>query len=238
MGRSIRSATSSAFSYLALLWAILTAPLLIISTISDLVGIVGLVRRPVRAYRSNVSALLSALGVKPMWPQWATDVAIFALLIAFIGWVYLIRVKGEERRQLKAAREGRAILVHPQPLTADIVDTALGATGVGGVLVSGAVGHYMLASGAALAGTGPIGWVIAPFALAGLAFWASTKRDEQRKAAADRHAREETERIAREQQAIAIINIAHFNRTETRKLVFASAAILMLVTANFLAELF
>lgn len=219
-----------------LFWAILTAPLLLTSTLSDIFNILGSVQAPVRIYRASLDSAFSAVGVNNRWPQWVTDIGILCSLLGFILWVYVVRIRGEAARQLKAAEEGRAFLIQPQPISVDVVDATLGTTLAGGMLVSGAVGHSMLASGAALAGTGPIGWVIAPFALAMGALWAMTERDKRRKALAEFHAEQETLRLAREQLAIALINVKDFKHRETRKLTIASSIVAVLVITNFMIE--
>lgn len=220
-------------SVVPVVWTVITAPLALISAISDLLNIDGLLLKPVDTYRSAMSEAAALLQLPASVSGWVGDILIVGILAAVLGWLFFTRLYLEARRQRRAASEGRAIAVNPQDVQTDTTDFLLMGTAGAGVLVAGSVGHMMLATGAAAAGTGPIGWVIGPFIVAGVGVWAAMKRQEKREAAARAHAEAESQRLAAEQQAIADSNIRMFRARERRKLFIATVIILLIVALNF-----
>lgn len=221
-------------SVVPIVWTVITAPLALISALSDLLNIDGLLLAPVETYRGAMADAAGLLRLPEALSGWVGDVLIVGILAAVLGWIFFARLYLEARKQQQAASEGRAIAVNPQDVEADTTDYLLIGTAGAGILVAGGVGHMMLATGAAAAGTGPIGWVVGPFVVAGVGIWAAMKRQENREAAARAHAEAESQRLVAEQRAIAASNIRMFRSRERRKLLIASAIIVAIVALNFL----
>ena len=229
----LKSLGALVISVVPVVWTVITAPLALISALSDLLNIDGLLLTPVETYRSAMTDAADLLHLPGALSGWVGDVVMVGVLGAVLGWVFFTRLYLEARKQHRAANEGRAIAVNPQDVEPDTTDYVLMGTAGAGILVAGGVGHMMLATGAAAAGTGPIGWVVGPFVVAGVGIWAAMKRQEKREAAARAHAEAETLRLAAEQRAIAASNIRMFRRKERRKLLIASGIIVAIVALNF-----
>ena len=234
----MRSIARASLGVLPIVWTVITAPLAIISALSDLFNIDGLLLAPVATYRAAAVDTASALGLSLPVAGWVIDLVMLGLAASVLAWLFFTRLYLESRSQWRAAREGRAIAVNPQDVEPDALDLLVAGTAGAGILTAGGVSHMILATGAALAGTGPIGWVAGPFVFAGVGFWALSKREEARKNAAEAHARRESLRLAAEQAAIAQSNIRMFRANERRKLLIASGIVVGIVACNFVAPLF
>ncbi len=218
-------------------WTLITAPLAIISGLSDLLSLQGFLLSPVDLYRRAIEEAAGQLGIMSDLPGWAVDAVMVGILCAGVGWLYYARLFLEVRKQRNAAARGEAIAVNPQAVEPDSLDIVLGGTSLAGFLVGGGVAKVMLASGAAMAGTGPIGWVIGPFVVAGAGMWALAKRDELRERAAREHAARESARLAAHQFAIAEANIRAFRRREGIKLLLGTGIVAFLILLNFVLPL-
>ena len=233
ISQSLKGFGTLVISVVPIVWTVITAPLALISAISDLLNIEGLVLKPIDTYRSAMGEVAALLHLPSALSGWAGDLLIVGILAAVLGWLFFTKLYLEAREQRRAANEGRAIAVNPQDVQTDTTDYLLLGTTGAGLLIGGGVSHMMLATGAAMAGTGPIGWVIGPFAVAGVGIWALTKRQEKREAAALAHAESESRRLAAEQHAIADSNIRMYRARERHRLFIASGIIVLLVTLNF-----
>ncbi|WP_269516396.1 hypothetical protein [Brevundimonas subvibrioides] len=99
---------------LPIVWTVITAPIAIISALSDLLNIDGLLLAPVATYRAAAVDTASALGLSLPVACWVIDVVMLALAAGVLAWLFFTRLFLESRSQWRAAREGRAIAVNPQ----------------------------------------------------------------------------------------------------------------------------